>query len=587
MFNYTEDMADILLELNGKGKSDENGVSEITFQFELKNREALSRFKLNIVPNNNSSEIIEFGIEITSCIFREYFEISPHTEKSFFFSGGEGKILSEGNYTAKLKLKNLRPNEEYDVELKIMKDFSSLPSISKAALLEAQAQGMENCICFTISDHFLNSITHRNMSHFYIEKELSNGMCMKLTFPEKDPWYEGKVSYLFKIHGDEKIDFKINLELSLFKDRATMEEGKHPFACIGIPFILELVPHITKGTDEYLELKMSNVKIQMKPDVEIPIMEQLQVYFPNMASFEAFILLTIEEMSSGDEKKLFGDTFLIILDRIALPSNWGTMGKTKAYFEKFYYRNGYINGQSSGFLVAVFSVYTLVSCSEIKTANLYDNPLSSIQSFSECESQFLSSRLGIGISQSALNEIIKPFRSYVVENSYSGGGDLSWEVSHWVRSGIDKVKITETGLDVQIPGIEGGGKLSARYKVRGIKLWRASASIKIDFEDVDLALSIGIEKKDSFIGVVLGAKIDIGDIDVEVEVHNKHIIDLGEKIEVDFPKDGIISMINLALALTLFNNWEAIPDAPIYPRGVENNWHKDECVIVQLEIGID
>lgn len=105
------------------------------------------------------------------------------------------------------------------------------------------------------------------------------------------------------------------------------------------------------------------------------------------------------------------------------------------------------------------------------------------------------------------------------------------------------------------------------------------------FEDVDMTLSIFIAQSHKELS--LGAKIDIGNLKPKFEVHNKHIIDLAASIEANFPADDIESLLNMVLAITLFNEWTSIPDSYVAINEIENSWYENESVIIQLGIVID
>ncbi|MEI4603302.1 hypothetical protein WAG19_15500 [Bacillus cereus] len=582
--NRDNKLVDEYLELNGTGIANASGFSRIEIPFDLIRRDAYSWFRIQISPDNciNANAIIKYSLS-HQCLSTFELEISPCKEEDFLFLDGAGTFLNAGHHTFTLTINNLPPNEGYSVSLKIWKDRSDLANISKNALIEAEGEGIENCLSFTISDHLLNSLSvySLNVRRFFIEKELDNGMYVKITFPDNLSWNGHPAPYLFNIHENEKIDLTTTPKIDLYKNRTTRD----PFASIETRFAMEIEPNISRGTDEFLELHLNNAVLQVEPDVPIYNSDELKDFFPDEVSFKNFTKDVTDGMSSGDEHNSWGDTFLILLDRIIIPSSWGDMGETKAYFEKFYYKNGYINGKRAGFLIAMFSIYTISDCGESMPMDYTGKNLSDVKSYNKCDIQYLHNRIGIGVSQDAINEIIKPFHSYVVPGGFSGGGDLSWEVSYWIKSGINNIQITNKGFDVSIPGIEGGGKLEAKYKTRGITWWRASAALTMEFEDVDIFLSIYISDDRRALG--LGARIDIGHLDVKVEVHNRHIVDLGASIEASFPTDSITALINAYLALTMFNTWKSLPEEGYAFQEIENNWYENESVIIELAIALD
>ncbi|PFB88607.1 hypothetical protein [Bacillus thuringiensis] len=579
-------LVDAHIELKGTGLANANGFSMIDIPFELNRRHAYSWFRMKISPDNcnainDNNSIIKYSLS-HDCLSTRELEISPCTEKEFLFNDGAGVFLNPGDHIFKLTINNLPPNEGYSVEINVWKDQSDLANISKNALLEGADEGIENGICFTISDHLLNSLGIYSLnSFFFIEKELENGMYIKLTFPKNLLWNENLTPYLVQIDESDGVNLKTTPKLDLYKNKTSTD----PFASIETRFTLEIRPSISRGTDEYLEFHLRRASLEASPNTPIYIPEEFKEFFPNEADFDTFINEVTGGISSGDKENFLGDTLLILLDRIIIPSSWRDMGKTEAYFKKFYYKDGYINGKRAGFLVAMFSIYTISGCNENNSIDYTENNHSNLQSNIDCDIEYLHQRFGIGVSQDAINEIVKPYHSYIVPSGYNGGGDLSWAVSYWVKSGIDNIQITNKGFDVSIPGIEGGGKLDAKYRTRGINWWKASAALTMRFEDVHISFSIYISDDRHALG--LGIKIDIGDLKVKFEVHNDHIFALAASLEANFPTDSIVALINTYLSLTLFDTWKTLPEEGYKFQEIELDWYEDESVIIELGIALD
>lgn len=570
------------IELNGFGYSDANGYSKIELPFHLEREDSYSRFSIKIMPKDctDSSRVIKFSMEPNDCINFSSFEVKPCEEKVLLFHYGHGIIMPVGDYKYTLNIEKLLPNDKYKVKLIIFKDYSSMSEITNNTIQEAESENIKNSLCFTISDHILNSLgTGRSSEDFFVDKELENAMYVKINFPSELYWNDYNVPYLFKIDEDGIIRIKVITEINLFLNKTI----KNPFATVKAMFLIETSPYISKGTDEFLELRFINSNIDGNPEIKINILAELQQLFGSELEFKDFTNDILKEMSSAKTEERCGDTFIILLNTISIPSNWGNIGNAKAYFEKFYFKTGYINGQQVGFLIIMFSIYSLSGCSVIKNEDLIDSSLSNLISNSKCNYQYLHNRIGIGISQNALNEIFKPFRSYILENSFEKGGDLNWRTSYWVRSGINNIEISNNGIKIQIPEVEGGGKLVARYRTGRINWWKASAALTMTFEDVNAIISIF--KADSR-KVGLAAKIDIGNLKVKFEVHNKQIIDLAASIEANFHKDVIENLLNMAIALTLFDEWTSVSDYP-YIKEIENKWYENESVVIELGILLD
>lgn len=579
---YTND--DYIL-LEKKSISNVNGYSKIELASDrITKKNAYSNFQLEIKVQTydvNHGNII-FSLQLNDCFQTNDYEIKPNVSTDYLINKGEGIIISQGIQNFTLIMNNLPPNEEFEIVLKVGKDISDMVQQTKGALLEATSEDIFNPLCFTISDYLLNFIGEINFSRFLIPK-IMNNMYVEITFPKTQAlkWLDKPRKILFEINELGEINVSLNTKISFYLS----ETSKDPFASKEAIFILKTSPHITYGTNEFLEFDFKGLELKDNEPYNIYLMDELTQIFEDEIKFKVFIDNMLKEISSGDSGNTFGDTFRLVLNRLPVPSNWGKMGNAKAHFERFYFKTGHINGQKAGYLIAMFSIVSLTDCSTIIGKDENKKINSSLFENADCNKQLLYNRMGIGISQNAINEIFKPFHSVMMSNGFDGGGDLHWDVSYWVKSGIKNVKITNSGFNIDIPVIEGGGNVVAKYKTRGITWWRASAGIKLAFDDVDTSISISVS--DDGKAIKLGALIDIGDFEVTIEIHNSYLFDIELDVKARFSADAIVSMINTALAIILFDEWTSIPDSYVAIRELNTNWYENESLILELGLIID
>ncbi|HXT82825.1 MAG TPA: hypothetical protein VN704_00505, partial [Verrucomicrobiae bacterium] len=362
--------------------------------------------------------------------------------------------------------------------------LNNLEEATHDVIKEAQTNGTINPICFSLSNLaiqlFAMEYNVKNLE-FNIPITTNLNMDIGIDFLGGVPGISS-VS-INPIDETIKISFKMSI---VFRDR----QGQ-ALASVG-QILIDTINKAKMIEGNQLQLVVERASITNRPAIHVDYFPSGRISgkdiiireFHTEAKFKEFysgVLNELEQPSNNNSK--YGFAINAVISSIDLPQLWnnlvGFVVEVNAKHKVIYYREISSNNQRCGAIFFVLSVRSL----GLPPPCIYEELATRTPTPDRLGLAEISS-LTVGISEDALNEIIKPLieNALYIHKKYSRGGSVRGELEYFAEARVNKIKILSDRIKTLFNLARTGGTISAkivagRWGNREYVLERASAGI--------------------------------------------------------------------------------------------------------------
>lgn len=520
---------DIQIEL--QGVTDTLGNLSAEGKFVVQDTESFSRLRLSLVSTSgeagrlHSFSLSEKSTESGQPWWKVFGQVEDSKEELFCVDGG---LLTAGQHVVEFWGSSFEANEQVNIKIELIYDRSDLPELTAEVIQEVQEDGIVNVVCAGISDRLINHLAlwiENYVEPTVIDLPNAPGTQMVIKLVPLLPYEDREVSLIASIDPvKESIFITFSVRLTFYLNQQSM-----PFAEVNVVFSTLLQPMIGHQTTDILALVMKEAKIKSEPLVGILNLDELLQAFGTQEAFNQHLDTVYVNMTSLDNKTPESNFLPSIPYILVLPDTWMQFPGYRGYFQRFVYRTGSVNGRTTGFLFVVLSVHSLLlppSClclpettylkEEEPKVKLYPkrNRLDSLEK--QCYFMPVDRWYAFGLSQQALNEIVRPLVDRAVQHPTSRGGSIRFDANYWVQIRLQDVKITRGGLKAIMETVEGGGYVSGKIVVSGQTVASVTAGLKITFNGTEISWQVTVRRENAHQYLDARANASIDQIGVDI-----------------------------------------------------------------------
>ncbi|SDJ22624.1 hypothetical protein [Alteribacillus bidgolensis] len=600
-FNNSRELQNTL-DITFSGKTDEHGKMKIDQEITFENKErifyVIVKFPTNHEFNNQFINIYAENADFSGDEFKDETEVTICNMHSWPLEGTKEFTLCGEDF---------QPDSDITLFTTFHFIRNDIQKLTNEVLREAKMDfpPIPNAFCCGLSDDTFNYFSF-DWYRYHKPKPMDYTLQQQSQTTARISLYEPP---RFKINADkESIEVIVPLQIDFF----ILTRRNQPYATVNVNFLLDVSPVEITSTMDVFALKINKVKISFftKEDYIYVIhdMEMLLEQFGTESEFKTQVEEIIEQIKDvrTDEKEILeedgslNEVLPSIVAEIQPIRTWPSPEGCKTEFQRFYYKKGYIEKQETGYLFAVFSIYSLKLCppcicpddlelklQEEKNRMQNKEQEGYLQSSPKC----LDPSMTIAVSEDSLKEIFFP----ILNQSYNQfaeaeTGLVYGKLIYRFRSVLENINITEKGINVNMHLLESGAKIEGRLQVKKIgKTPKKTLSIRVQLENTSVNFNIvQILDQDYQLDLLVQPTVSIGKLDpdlssTEIPYPISKVIDqllnlLGESIQPD-----LNSYLMKKYAFIIFNEVESYRTFFL----IDIGFNKSESIVMTFLFGGD